>query len=414
MVANLKKAVIIYGAKTLSDAEITFVASHFDLLLCSFGMSPTVLQSLKMANPNMIILGYCNIIAIAFSGWEAQKAAYTSDEINTINANENWFLHDLNGNRIINPTYPWYMMDITSGWKQFYSSHVNSRLSNSLFDGVFADDVWVELSLYVRWGLIADAVTGITLTMSDISSSVLSNWHSNMVSMLQDVKNNIISGKKVVVNTYESLDDPSSENHDYAYATDGRMAEGFVHKWDWELTDFQESWFPPLRYINEMITESSTGKIFFVENSAQVPVNPDSATLALIDQNVKYCYVATLLGMNGPNCYFCYLGWFGNDGARGYYPIMDTNVGNPKGTYYQVHPEAYGRDFDHAKVFINFSSTQTYEVTVNEVVYTLPPHSGIIAPWEAAPTPTPSIVLPTIVILALTCIGAIYVLSTKK
>jgi hypothetical protein len=321
-------------------------------------MSQSTLQSLKTANPNIVILGYCDIIAMlpSYSYWS------------TVNANENWFLHDVNGNRIIDPSFGWYLMDInSSGWRQCYTSYINSQLNNSLFDGVFADDCWDQLSLYVGWNLLADAVTQATLTTSDISNSTLSNWHSDMIGMLKYVEGNIISGKKLVVNTYVSLDDPASDNHDYINVTDGKMDEGFVHSTEWALTDFESSWFPPMSYINDMIIDSGTGKIFFSENGGLIPNNPNSTVLAEVTQNVEYCYAATLLGMNGPNCYFSYQFWGSSDDSNGYYPIMSVNLGSPSDSYYQSQ-SVYMRDFTGGKVLFN-PSANSYTVILGENYY---------------------------------------------
>lgn len=336
----VKSALILYQKWSLTNTEIQFVANHFNLVICGFEMSPVVLQSLKTNNPNMLIFGYADIIA------SSPSCSYWA----TANSNENWFLHDVNGNRITSIDYGWYLMDVGSpGWRQFYSSYANGLLKNSpAVDGVFADDVWNQLYLHISWGKLANS--------SAIPSSAISSWHSNMIGMLQYVEANIVPGKKVIVNTDETT-------HDYLDVVDGKLEEGYVHATWWELNYFRVR----KDQIDAMARDSATGKILVSNNGAIVPDNPDSATLAQVAQNVKYCYAATLLATNGTNCYFTYNNWLSNDGSKGHYPIMDTNLGSPSGPYYQSQ-SVYMRDFTSGKVLFN-PSGNSYNVILGRNYY---------------------------------------------
>lgn len=343
---NLNNGVIIYGPTSLSDADIQFVADHFNLVIWDFDMEQSVLQSLKMMNPNILIFGYCDIIAVHTSH------SYWS----TANSNENCFLHDSIGNRIINNEYGYYLMDpSSSGWQQLYSSYVKSKLENTLFDGVFSDEACSQLSIII--GSLADASTKAILTASDIPE--ISNWHSNMISMLRYVKDNLPSGKKIIINT----DDLTG---DYLNVVDGKMDEGFAHASWW--TSFENpSWFNPLDHINAMARDSATGKIFVAENSAIVPDNSNSTVLAELAQNINYCYAATLLGVNGTNCYFGYNagdnGWYTFDNGV-YGAVNMTSLGSPSGSYY-LNQSIYMRDFADGKVLFN-PSDKSYNINLGK------------------------------------------------
>lgn len=369
---ELKNAIIMSGATSLNAADITFVSNHFDLVICSFNMKPNVLQSLKTGNPNILILGYCNAIV------SSSPASCWSTDWTLINANEDWFLHTVNGSRITNSGIEeWYLMDISSGWTQFYSSYVNSKLNNSLFDGVFADDIWNQISDWIRWGLLTDVDSGNTLINSDISSSTISDWHSNMIGMLQYLEDKIISGKKVIINTNEYL------THNYLDVVSGKMIENMIHSNNWELDNFESSWFNPMDYINSMTRDSATGKILFACNGAIIPYNPNSTTLAEVAQNVNYCYAATLLAMNGSNCHFSYNTWWSLDKSNGYYPIMSTDLGSPSDSYYQ-NQGVYMRDFAGGIVLFN-PSGNSYNVTLGQNYYLTNGtvvSNAVIDPWS--------------------------------
>jgi len=352
---NLNRAVYIYGSSSLTDVETSYVASHFNLLICDFYMSRLVLQSIKSKNPNMIILGYKDVIGV-----------HTSDsDWSTINSNEDWFLHDANGNRIKNTQYGWLLMDVgSSGWRQHYTSYLNNQLSQE-FDGVFADDVWDTLR------------TDPWSNSSNLKSVDIANWHTNMIGMLQYVKNNTVSGKLVIVNTSEH------QTHDYLDIVDGKVDEGFVHAGWWALNDFESSWFNPIDHINAMTRDSATGKIFISDNGAITPSNPDATVLAQIAQVVNYCYAGTLLGMNGPNSYFTFNNWWSNDNSRGYYGVMGTNLGSPLGLYYE-NQNVYVRDFAGGKVLFN-PSNNSYNVQLTHS-YFLPNGTSVssitMTPWS--------------------------------
>jgi hypothetical protein len=355
---NLNGAIILYGATTLSSSQISYLASHFNMIISDFFLSQSAIASLKAANPNIIVLGYCDGIGVnaAYSYWS------------TVNANENWFLHTTSGNRIKHSGWGWYLMDISSsGWRQFYTSHINSQLSGTLFDGVFVDDVWDQLltgdgKLY--FGAMVDAQTGVTLTGSAVSGSILSNWHSNMVGFLQYVKTNIVSGMKVLPNTNEYL------TNDYLNAADGRMDEGFAYiNYAWPVDYYNNAlWFKPIDHINAMARDSATGKIIMAVNGALIPNNPDSNTLAKVAQNVNYCLAATLLATNGANCYFSYNNGVAYDYNSGiaYMPNM-VNLGSPSGPYYYSQ-NVYIRNFASGIVLFN-PSNNPYQIVLGQNYY---------------------------------------------
>jgi hypothetical protein len=350
---NLNKAIIVYGRSTLNNIEISFIKNNFKLLICDFIMSPSVLASLKVNNPNLLILGYCDSIGVGTGN------SYWS----TVNANENWFMHDIKGNRVSFFNGMYYLMDPgSSGWRQFYSSHINSQLNGTLFDGVFADDVWNQLSDFISWGCLNDGSTNEILTNTDMPSSSISNWHGNMIGFLQYVEGHIISGKKVIVNTNEYL------TNDYLNVVEGKMHEGGIHP-NW----YNLQTYAPLRdvldTINGLARDSATGKIFIAENGVAAPASLDSSTLAEITKNANYCYAATLLGSNSANCYSGYdVGPNYTFDSQAYYsPTFVTNLGLPTNSFYQ-NQSVYMRDFTNGKVLFN-PSNNSYQITLGNNYY---------------------------------------------
>ncbi len=349
----VNKAMYMYGGDQnswLQYSDQTFVANNFGLIDVWWNTNSQSLASIKSKNPNIKIIGYKDV---------AGQYSY-DDDWNIVNSNENWFVHDANGNRIQDTQYGWYLMDIGSlGWRQHYSSYVNSEINaKPSFDGVFADDVAPTLG-----GSYS----------STVPASVISNWHTNMVEFLQYVKANLPFGKILIINTQEGIE-YQSESTDYRNAADGFMIEGYLHA-IWQQASEMPSQYTINREIAALSMYSSS-KIVWAESGSVSPT-PDM---------VKSCYAMFLLGINGTNGYFGFNDWPSSDGSHGYYSIMDTNIGSPTGPYYQSQ-NIYIRDFTAGKVLFNPTATTytinlggTYKLLDGTTVttITLNPYSGEI------------------------------------
>jgi len=322
----INKAAVVYGAGTLTSGQISYIATHFTLLDTGFD-SMSSSQAIKSENPNMIILGYEDLIGVYPGG----------DNWTQINSNESWFAHDANGSRIQNTAWGWYLMNITNlGWKQFYVSHANSQMNNTVYNGVFADDCWNLMTApEKKFNRIVPA-------------SLVSAWHQDMIVFLQYIKANLLPGKMLIVNTDDWAD------YDYIDVADGMMIEGYEHA-PWSLGTALGGG----PSIDVLALESAAGKIVWAESGT----NTTGMTQTQIDTMLEYCYCSFLVGMNGPKTYW---GW--NNGSSynpfqySYYPIMDTNIGQPTDAYYSSQ-NVYMRDFTGGKVLFN-PSANSYAVSL--------------------------------------------------
>ena len=234
-------------------------------------------------------------------------------------------------------------MNITSGWRQFYVQYANTLLSSPYVDGIFGDDVLNEVRYTIMAGVFSDATSNVVLTTSDFSSTYLNNWKNDVVGFLNYVKNNMSLDKKFIAN---------SEEYDInSYLTqtniDGKMAEGYASK-----NDIMAS-------INGLARDSALGNRN-CRNLCFFPVSAPTASTPTAD----YSYVATLLGMNGTNCYFGYNAayYYGYDGGVDYMPVLVTNLGSPSGSYYQ-NQGVYMRNFTGGIVLFN-PSNNSYSINL--------------------------------------------------
>ena len=327
---RIRKLLVAYGVSSPLSQDLIVDMAKFDMMDTDFGIGPDV-EKIKAINPSIIILGYKDVMAMN---------AYMEDW-NEANTHEDWFMHDLKGSRIqIDSIYGWYLMDISSqGWRQHYADYVKEKIDLYSFDGVFADDVWTHL-FRDAWTVPPEDVPDWNYVVNGYTY-----WQTRMREFLSYVKSRI--GNSLLI-----YNGPSNI---YLDVSDGKTRENFVfHR-------------PPLDDINDLTEISATGK-YYLASPYALPEDTG--------KNFLYAFCCFLLGVKGSNAYFSWKNIYAK--SQGYYPQMDFDFGSPVGPYYLVEGVLYGRDFDHAKVFVNLSEMETYTVEVEGESYTLEPKSGVI------------------------------------
>lgn len=210
---DYRRAAIIYG-HTWTASDITYASIYFHTLIMDFAYNGygynynATVDALITAEPTLTIFGYTNLVFShpALPDWA------------TVNAEETWFAHTETGDRLYNPTWGTYLMNMQSpGWIEHVSELANNGIAGSSgYAGVFMDDCWDTVH------------SGQNGTMSD---ALCISFHEDVEAALATIKAALPAGKKIICNTEESWMGDSSD--DYATATDGIMIEGFYHApWD--------------------------------------------------------------------------------------------------------------------------------------------------------------------------------------
>ena len=372
----VKKATYAYGCSIGfwngvwgdNPAAYAFAAQHFDLIVLECGaiwdFNSAFLQSMKTQNPNMKILGYKILTGTYPSG----------DDWVEINKHEDWFIHDINGNRIQDPSTGWYLMDCGSaGWRQFYVNYVNNKLTLlPICDGVFADNVWSGLGSWLPF-------------YSRLKPEDIARYPNDMIGMLRYIKANLLPNKLIIINCDQWAE------HSFLDEVDGKTSEGFAHA-TWENPNENPSFFVQmLDYFNR---DAATGRYILALAGTAIPAGTTTADIAKV---VKFCYAAYLCALaGGGNMHFCFNAWDSLDGSHGYYPITDMDIGQAIAMYYSSQ-NVLMRDFTGGKVLLNPSANirtvnldRNYRLpdgtTVTSVtlqawsgeILTLPPHTLVI------------------------------------
>jgi hypothetical protein len=329
----IKKLLVALGANSPLSQDFIAHMAEFDMIDTDFKIGPDI-EKIKAMNPSITILGYKDVMMMntIMEDWD------------DVDQHEDWFLHDLNGDRLVNRDWGCYCMDISSqGWQKHYTNYVKERIDLYGFGGVMADDVWTHL--------FRDAWTVPPELVPDWNYKVngYTYWQTQMRQFLSYVKNQI--GSRLLI-----YNGPSNI---YLDVSDGKVMEDFVFA------------HPPLDDINNLAAVSATAK-YCLASPYTYPSIEDT------QEKFLYAFCCFLLGVNGSNSYFSWINIYAK--SQGYYPEMDFDFGNPVGGYYLIEGALYGRDFGHAKVLVNLSEIETYTLEIGGTSYTLKPKSGIIIP----------------------------------
>jgi hypothetical protein len=113
------------------------------------------LKKLRQLNPNIIILAYITSEEIYNSPQDSTTGKLRNELLNQINSS--WWLKDKSGNftsfwpatRMLNLTDGAGLSASGERWNDFLPEFVNNRLmSTGLWDGVFYDNVWPDISWF--------------------------------------------------------------------------------------------------------------------------------------------------------------------------------------------------------------------------------------------------------------------------
>jgi hypothetical protein len=309
-------------AYDFNEIDIPSIASRFEIMDTYLSKASQV-QKIKDISPSFKAIFY--------------KDALTHRE----GAIESWYVHDANtGSRLVNKDWDWYLMDIgNQAYRTSLANSIkNSLTNNSVFNGVFLDDVWgsVTSDRFYRAGTNETGV---------VPQSVIDSWRENMKLLLNEIKT-MIGSKLLIINT-------GAYNTDYLDISDGQMYEAFCHA-NWQpYGEYYSNW----KYcLDKMISISKSGKIYLAQSGIQ-----NTATDPQTNKTDRYCFAMFLLGANA-NSYFYF-----SKNYRGvsYFPEWDVDIGDPVENYHiRTGTLLYEREYSKGVVMINPSS-ETVQVKLN-------------------------------------------------
>jgi len=352
--ARIQKLSIAYGSAMGNTANQEFIATHFDMVDCPRSYL-TAATNVKALNSDMIVLGYFDVCAMST----------TYPDWNEVTQHEDWFVHDINGNRVQPAGYPTnYFMNPNSGWSDYIAQQCQQYLiSYPQFDGIFADDVLTNL---IEDGLI------LNIPYSELPSEVLSNWGAWTYQNIQSIQ--VSMGNKILMpNAYKHLQFCQGITHVHFW-------EHFIHGRNKAYNENgygTDGWNYGLLAIDLLHEQAELGNIIAVNSGcADANAHPVEAKRWMLFTYA--CFSFAVVDVNK-----AYYAWqfYNSDSTHGYYPEMDINLGQPIGDYYHVSgtPRVYAREFGNYYVAANLDLLGTSPVTftIHGISNTLSPRTAV-------------------------------------
>ena len=353
-VSRIQKLSIAYSNTMSNPTNQEFIASHFDILDCP-KTQYTAVANVKALNPDITVIGYYDAIFQdqTWSDWQY------------VNSHENWFVHDINGNRIERVTYPGqYLMNPSSGWSDYCAQQNKQFLQNyPQYDGIFADDTSSDL--------VDDGYT-FEIPYTQFESGVLDNWATWMIQYMQNVKT-AFGSDILMPNAWKHMEMCSEATHAIFW-------ENFIHG---RSSAYNENglgtngWNYGLVAVDALHGQAELGNIIAVNSGCKdANAHPTEAKKWMLFTYA--CFSFAVVDLNK-----AYYSWqfYNTDSTHGYYPEMDISLGQPIGDYYHVSGTAqvYARQFANYYVAANLNLLGTGDVTftINGASYTLSPRSAV-------------------------------------
>jgi hypothetical protein len=353
-VSRIQKLSIAYSNTMSNTGNQAFIANHFDILDCP-KTQYTAVANVKALNPDITVIGYYDAIFQdkTWSDWQY------------VNSHENWFVHDINGNRVERVTYPGqYLMNPSSGWSDYCAQQNKQFLQNyPQYNGIFADDTSSDL--------IDDGYT-FEIPFSQFEDGVLDNWATWMIQYMQKVKT-AFGSDILMPNAWKHMEMCSEATHAIFW-------ENFIHG---RSSAYNENglgtagWNYGLVAVDALHEQAELGNIIAVNSGCKdANAHPVEAKKWMLFTYA--CFSFAVVDLNK-----AYYSWqfYSTDSTHGYYTEMDINLGQPIGDYYHVSGTAqvYARQFANYYVAANLNLLGTGDMTftINGASHTLSPRTAV-------------------------------------
>jgi len=313
----------------------------------------------------------------SFAPWGNNVAWDQGDFCRYVHPNEDWFVHNGRGERLVNGYYTgghgtFYAMNPASaGWRAFYASRVRQALFGDAttgplgYDGIFLDDVWMTRHQLLNRVHNADGAVREFSSDADLRTAV--------VGLIQTVRE-AAAGRPVHANT--------DGNDFYGAYLDGTMREDFAASWNGAYMDAQ-----------------TVSALWVTAERASA----DGKSLLLVGQGarddldrMRFAFGAYLM-VAGPGISFRYTG-----NSAGYrelwrYPEYAVDLGAPVEPRALVAGSTWRRQFSNGIALVNLSASSPQIVDLGAWYLaadgtilsslTLPPQTGAVLTRSLAETP---------------------------
>ena len=353
----------------MSVPQMQFAASHY------VGTQKQVsrrIDDLRVYNPDFIMIQYR--LGTRESGYLTGPSFIHNDTWSndwaTINPNEDWFIHDDQGNRVYqeyrsqqdpDKVVKEYCMDVsgliegdtTYGWKEYWCDAVLADLDASHADGVFAD------STHLPYAVPAD------LQDSPIGGPPHTPLIRHLEIFYDYVYQRFNEADRYFIPNIGGLCTTVDTTNGYYEDVHGAMVEGFAEK-RWGLGDWKMQ-------SNRILRLIGNGKIYIAQNG------PDDGWSDMKDRS---WLVGNFLLLKGSKSY---LNMLGASSQLHWWPEYDIDIGAPSSATVPTNVDQlrdpatglYRRQFQHGLALLNAGDTaRTWTPTPGVANVLITPYGG--------------------------------------
>lgn len=337
---------LVWFYKPPSDDDLANIAASFSFGILSNGNEAERDQLMKLGMPGPF-LQYLRFDVIQDPGscsrqpWKNQVANQAGDYCRLSQEHPDWFLHDKNGELLVNPYggEDFIMMDPGNKfWRAFFVERALQAQQSGKWDGLFLDNVEVSFMFRENRNQFPSAYPteeSYTTAIQDFLEYI----HIRLAA----------KGKLLFANLISRRDDSEFTNN--LNFLDGAMHEGWAIDWPTGYRDAKE-WETQMRLAEDT---QALGKTILLVSQGKIGQ----------EKLQRFAYASYLLVMQG-RAYFRYAN-SSNYREAWLYPNYQQKLGQPLGPRYQVGDPSEGawrRDFANGWVEVNpVDHTATIELT---------------------------------------------------
>jgi len=341
----------------MSTAQNKFAATHY---AGTQKATAGVIDAIRQYNSNFLMLQYR--LGTRDSGAQTQiihNNTWSSDWA-TINAHEDWFVHDGQGNRVYQDydgTIREYVMDVsglisgntTAGWKEYWTATTLADIAASHGDGVFADSTHLPYNIPV------------SLQDSHVGAAPYTNLIDDDEVFYDYAYRQYTAANKYFIPNIGQLITTSDTTTGYYTNVHGAMVEGFGYRGgtsDWKLQ------------ANRTLNLIRNDKIYIAQNDVN-GVSDVTGRLWLLSNFLLLKHEKSFVNI----CSGSQLNWW---------PEYDAPLGEPLSKAVPSSVDGlrdasglYLRRFAGGLVLVNpTGSSLTYTLHDGEVLFVMTPYGG--------------------------------------
>ena len=317
----------------INDAEAKQLAK-WDLLILDMEVqekSLTQLKKIKELNPNITILAYITpqeIRADAASSYSSLRKQLVSG------IPESWYLHDSTGKKVSWWTGT-YLLNVTDvcptkdnlRWTQYLTNFVNNKiLSTGLWDGVYYDNAWDNITYFVGSDIDLDNNKTKDTNLDD-------KWKTGMKYVYNQTRA-LTGGKYIIVG--------NGNTREYRSELNGKMLENFI----------ATAWTNTMNTYDYNFGTTNNPKINIINANTSNTGNQANY------KNMRFGLTSALL----EDGYYSFDYGDQNHSQTWWYDEYDVNLGSPlseaksKNNYTTYNTGVWQRDFSNGIALVNSTS----------------------------------------------------------